>query len=173
MADQPILNVIAGAHAGRAHHGISRASAPGFHRFHRAACHFLCQTGFPLREISRLTIPDLAALLYGASFWRDDFFLFFDLRNCLSRRFRQDTLRMLRRPLSSSSFPFFWLFWMLGWVANVILGIVYGIKANRGEWAGYPIIGNWCLPKPDHGATSPTQPWRLEFACPCSILLHA
>jgi uncharacterized protein len=56
-------------------------------------------------------------------------------------------------------FPFFWLFWMLGWVANVILGIVYGIKANRGEWAGYPIIGNWCLPKPEPGATSPTQPW--------------
>jgi uncharacterized protein len=56
-------------------------------------------------------------------------------------------------------FPFFWLFWMLGWVANVILGIVYGIKANRGEWAGYPIIGNWCLPKPAPGATSPTQPW--------------
>jgi len=36
-------------------------------------------------------------------------------------------------------FPFFWLFAMLGWVANVAMGIMYGIKANRGEWAGYPI----------------------------------
>ena len=53
-------------------------------------------------------------------------------------------------------FPFFWLFWMLGWVLNVILGIVYGIKANRGEWAGYPIIGKWCMPKLPPGAPSPS-----------------
>jgi uncharacterized membrane protein len=26
---------------------------------------------------------------------------------------------------------------------NLILGIYYGIKANRGEWAEYPVIGNW------------------------------
>jgi uncharacterized membrane protein len=44
-------------------------------------------------------------------------------------------------------FPFFWLFAMLGWVANVFLGVMYGIRANRGEWAGYPIIGKWCLAK--------------------------
>jgi uncharacterized membrane protein len=56
-------------------------------------------------------------------------------------------------------FPLLWLFWLLGWVANVVLGIMYGIKANRGEWAGYPIIGKWCLPKPDPGAPSPSQPW--------------
>jgi uncharacterized membrane protein len=30
---------------------------------------------------------------------------------------------------------------MGGWIVNVILGIVCGIKANRGEWAAYPIIG--------------------------------
>jgi hypothetical protein len=36
---------------------------------------------------------------------------------------------------------------MGGWIVNVILGIVYGIKANRGEWAAYPIIGQWFLPK--------------------------
>lgn len=51
-------------------------------------------------------------------------------------------------------FPLFWLFAMLGWVTNVILGISYGIKANRGEWAGYPIIGKWCLPK----SPSPSEP---------------
>ena len=55
-------------------------------------------------------------------------------------------------------FPFFWLFWGLGWVANVILGIVYGIKANHGEWAGYPIIGKWCLPRLPPGVPSPPQP---------------
>jgi uncharacterized protein len=54
-------------------------------------------------------------------------------------------------------FPFFWLFAMLGWVANVALGVVYGIKANRGEWAGYPIIGKWCLAKLGPVAPSPAQ----------------
>lgn len=55
-------------------------------------------------------------------------------------------------------FPFFWLFAMSGWVMNVILGVSYGIKANRGEWAGYPVIGKWCLPKAGPGAPSPSQP---------------
>jgi uncharacterized protein len=56
-------------------------------------------------------------------------------------------------------FPFFWLFWMLGWVANIILGIMYGIKANRGEWAAYPIIGKWCLPKLAPGAVGTSPTW--------------
>jgi uncharacterized Tic20 family protein len=55
-------------------------------------------------------------------------------------------------------FPFFWLFWFLGWAANMALGIMYGIKANRGEWAGYPIIGKWCLPKETPGVPAPHQP---------------
>jgi uncharacterized Tic20 family protein len=50
-------------------------------------------------------------------------------------------------------FPLLWLFAMAGWVTNVILGVVYGIKANRGEWAAYPLIGRWCLPKVVPGAT--------------------
>ena len=56
-------------------------------------------------------------------------------------------------------FPAFWLFWLLGWVGNVVLGVLYGIKANRGEWAGYPIIGKWCLPKLTPGGPTPAQPW--------------
>jgi hypothetical protein len=36
---------------------------------------------------------------------------------------------------------------MGGWIVHVILGIVYGINANRGEWAAYPLIGRWSLPK--------------------------
>ncbi|MGH9741291.1 MAG: DUF4870 domain-containing protein [Candidatus Acidiferrum sp.] len=51
-------------------------------------------------------------------------------------------------------FPLFWLFFFVGWVANVVLGVMYGIKANRGEWAGYPIIGKWCLPKLTPGTPS-------------------
>lgn len=56
-------------------------------------------------------------------------------------------------------FPFLWLFGMLGWVANVIFGIVYGIKANRGEWAPLPLIGNLFLPKIGSAAQPPSQPW--------------
>lgn len=36
---------------------------------------------------------------------------------------------------------------MGGWMVHVILGMVYGIKANGGEWAAYPLIGQWSLPK--------------------------
>ena len=42
--------------------------------------------------------------------------------------------------------PVFWLISMGGWVVNLILGVVYGLKANRGEWAGYPLIGKWLMP---------------------------
>ena len=52
-------------------------------------------------------------------------------------------------------FPVVWLLAMGGWVVNVILGIVYGIKANRGEWAGYPIIGSWLLRKYHPSASYP------------------
>ena len=42
-------------------------------------------------------------------------------------------------------FGFVWLWGMGGWVVNVILGIVYGIKSNQGEWACYPLIGKFVL----------------------------
>jgi uncharacterized protein len=38
-------------------------------------------------------------------------------------------------------FPIFWLLAMGGWLLVLVLSIVYGIKAGRGEWAGYPLIG--------------------------------
>lgn len=43
-------------------------------------------------------------------------------------------------------FPVIWLSFMGGWVVNVILGVVYAVKANRGEWATYPVFGKWLLP---------------------------
>jgi uncharacterized membrane protein len=42
-------------------------------------------------------------------------------------------------------FAVVWLWGMGGWLLNVILGIVYAIKANQGEWARLPLIGNLVL----------------------------
>jgi uncharacterized membrane protein len=39
--------------------------------------------------------------------------------------------------------PFFWLFAMGMFAATMTLGIMFCLKAMRGEWAGYPIIGGW------------------------------
>jgi len=41
------------------------------------------------------------------------------------------------------SFFAFWLLIMGFWVLTLVLGIVYGIKASKGEWAAYPIVGGW------------------------------
>ena len=40
-------------------------------------------------------------------------------------------------------FPLFWLVIMGGFVITIALGIIYSLKAMRGEWASYPIIGRW------------------------------
>ncbi len=41
------------------------------------------------------------------------------------------------------AFPIFWLTIMGGVAISMTLGIVYCIKAMKGEWAGYPVIGHW------------------------------
>lgn len=46
-------------------------------------------------------------------------------------------------PIFVVLFPLAMLLAWAGALATLILGIVYGIKANNGEWAGYPLIGNW------------------------------
>jgi uncharacterized membrane protein len=38
-------------------------------------------------------------------------------------------------------FPLFWAGWMLIWVLTLVLALVYGIKASKGEWAEYPVLG--------------------------------
>lgn len=38
-------------------------------------------------------------------------------------------------------FPIFWFFMMLMWVTILTAAIVYAIKAGRGEWANYPVLG--------------------------------
>ena len=43
-------------------------------------------------------------------------------------------------------FVFIFLAWMLAmviWLGLLVTAIVYGIKAGKGEWAAYPVIGRW------------------------------
>ena len=44
-----------------------------------------------------------------------------------------------------------WLIAVGGGLLNLILGIVYAVKANRGEWAQIPLIGGWVLRKVIYG----------------------
>lgn len=37
--------------------------------------------------------------------------------------------------------PLIWLAFMGGWITVLVIAIVYAIKAGRGEWANYPLIG--------------------------------
>ena len=48
---------------------------------------------------------------------------------------------------------------MGGWVLNIVLGIIFAVKSNNGEWARYPIIGDFVLRKilPDQPVT-PANP---------------
>jgi uncharacterized protein len=39
--------------------------------------------------------------------------------------------------------PMLWLDWMSIWGAMVVIAIVYGVKAGRGEWAEYPFLGRF------------------------------
>jgi uncharacterized membrane protein len=38
-------------------------------------------------------------------------------------------------------FPLLWLGFIVTWAVTVVIAIVYGIKAGRGEWAEYPVFG--------------------------------
>lgn len=37
--------------------------------------------------------------------------------------------------------PLIWLGFMGLWVVMLVVAIVYGVKAGRGEWAEYPVLG--------------------------------
>ena len=36
-----------------------------------------------------------------------------------------------------------WLLLMAVYLSNILFGILFGVKAGRGEWASYPLIGRW------------------------------
>jgi uncharacterized membrane protein len=40
-------------------------------------------------------------------------------------------------------FPLLWFGFMGMWVFTVVVAVVYAIKAGRGEWAEYPVLGAW------------------------------
>jgi len=40
-------------------------------------------------------------------------------------------------------FPLLWLLLMATWIAVFIIVIVYAVKASRGEWAEYPVLGKF------------------------------
>jgi uncharacterized Tic20 family protein len=40
-------------------------------------------------------------------------------------------------------FPLFWLGFMGLWVGTIVIAVIYSIKAGRGEWAEYPVLGGW------------------------------
>jgi uncharacterized protein len=44
-------------------------------------------------------------------------------------------------PVIFVLFPIMWLYFMGSWILILTLSIVYSIKAGRGEWANYPVIG--------------------------------
>jgi uncharacterized protein len=44
-----------------------------------------------------------------------------------------------------AGFLLFWLAFMGGWVLNLVLGIIFGIKASHGELARYPLLGRLAL----------------------------
>ena len=37
--------------------------------------------------------------------------------------------------------PVLWLSWMGMGVIVLLAGVIYGVKAGRGEWAEYPVLG--------------------------------
>ena len=41
--------------------------------------------------------------------------------------------------------PLVWAGIMGGWVLNLVLGILFGIKASHGEWSRYPLLGRLAL----------------------------
>jgi len=44
-------------------------------------------------------------------------------------------------PAAFFVFPFIWLGFMGIWVATILIAVIYSIKAGRGEWAEYPVVG--------------------------------
>jgi uncharacterized membrane protein len=44
-------------------------------------------------------------------------------------------------------FGAFWLIAMAAGISSMVLGIMYGLRANKGEWARYPLIGEFILNK--------------------------
>lgn len=84
-------------------------------------------------------------LSFTALFLSGFAFMFFSALVTVSHEVLRPTHGPTPFPVVFLMFPVLWLFAISGWATNVILGIVYGIKAHQGEWARYPIIGRFLL----------------------------
>ncbi|PYV15294.1 MAG: hypothetical protein DMG21_15465 [Acidobacteria bacterium] len=58
--------------------------------------------------------------------------------------------------------PVIWGLLLSKWVLSVIVGIVYGIRASKGESAQYPIIGGWARRLAGYVMRSAPSPARPE-----------
>lgn len=107
---------------------------------------------FCIRQNSRFVkFHALQALVWQACymvlFFTGFIFFFIFMFVSISQNVSHHTPNANSPPMIFLLFPVLWLFAMGGWITNFILGIVYGLKAQRGEWAAYPIFGKWCLLK--------------------------
>ena len=60
-------------------------------------------------------------------------------------------------PLFFILLPLIWVLAMGIWVLLLVTAIVYSIKAGKGEWAAYPVIGSWArrILEDEHPAAPP------------------
>jgi uncharacterized membrane protein len=82
----------------------------------------------------QVLLLQLAHLALMVAFFIGGFFLFF--------LFALVPHSTVPSPFPFLFFPVFMLAWFGPWVAIVVAAIVYGVKANQGEWAEYPVVGS-------------------------------
>ena len=60
-------------------------------------------------------------------------------------------------PLFFILLPLIWVLAMGIWILLLVTAIVYGLKAGKGEWAAYPVIGAWArrILEDEHPAAPP------------------
>lgn len=62
-------------------------------------------------------------------------------------------------PMFFILFGFLWVFGLGLWLLLLVTAILYGIKAGKGEWAAYPVLGGWARRVlADDGPAAPPPP---------------
>ena len=46
-------------------------------------------------------------------------------------------------PMFFVLFGFLWVIGLGLWLTVLVTAVVYGLKAGKGEWAAYPVVGGW------------------------------
>jgi uncharacterized membrane protein len=55
--------------------------------------------------------------------------------------FQQTSGKPVFPPIVFLVMPLLWLGFMVMWAGTLTIAIIYAIKAGRGEWADYPVLG--------------------------------